>query len=105
MAKAGTINEVIDIKAVEAQFSTVDKYIDALVVKIEGLNKAAGNIKGAGNAQQQNAAQAAANKQAQEAVSLTAKLTEEELKAAKAKQEKAYDKQEIRESKSKSNLR
>ena len=90
MAKAGTINEVIDIKAVEAQFSTVDKYIDALVVKIEGLNKAAGNIKGAGNAQQQNAAQAAANKQAQEAVAITAKLTDEELKAAKAKQEKAY---------------
>jgi len=101
MAKAGTINEVIDIKAVEAQFSTVDKYIDALVVKIEGLNKAAGNIKGSGNAQQQNAAQAEANRQAQEAIRLTNQLAKAEsdhaVEVERLRQKLAAQKAELRD--------
>lgn len=101
MAKAGTINEVIDIKAVEAQFSTVDKYIDALVVKIEGLNKAAGNIKGAGNAQQQNASQSEANRQAQEAIKLTNQLAKAEsdhaIEVERLRQKLAAQKAELRD--------
>lgn len=90
MAKVGTINEVIDVKAVEDQFNALNKMIDALVVKIEAVNSAASKVKGAGNPQQQAAAQKQANQAAQEAIAINAKLTEEEIKQARAKAEKAY---------------
>lgn len=87
MAKAGVVTEIIGKEAFE-QVDQIEKRLDELVKQIEKVNASASAVKGAGTASQTATAQKQANAEAQKAIDLTAKLTEEELKQARAKVEK-----------------
>lgn len=88
MAKAGLISEIVDVGAVNKQLADLKSQLDGIVAQIDAINKAGIAIKGANNIQALGQAQANANTKAQAAIDLTAKLTEEELKLARAKVEK-----------------
>ena len=87
MAKKGVVDEFFDLQKFEKDKKQI---LDGMAEVASAIASQGKNAKGSTSVSQQTAAQKEQNKLTQQAIDLTAKLSDTEIKEAKAKAEQAY---------------